>query len=273
MVTIKVTSVPYHRPLLAAPVAQPLPGGLVLVPTLTGAHHTSRYVRLANLTSSSVTLPARTVVATLQVVDNVVCQQGVTVDVGVNELIICNQSSSSPKVKVTDTPVVTCPDFDGTVSQHQRLQALLNKHVSGFARDSTDLGYTDAVFHRLRTTDEVPVALPYRRIAPHQLKEVQDHIKDLLDQKVIVESHSAYAAPIVIVRKKDGSVRLCVDYRRLNEKTVKDAYPLPRIQESFDALVGAQYFSTLDLASGYHQIAMHPDDRHKNRVRDTHGTI
>ncbi|PVD21081.1 hypothetical protein C0Q70_19247 [Pomacea canaliculata] len=109
----------------------------------------------------------------------------------------------------------------------------------------------------------VPVALPYRRVPPHQLKEVQDHIKDLLDQKVIVESHNAYAAPIVIVRKKDGSVRLCVDYRRLNEKTVKDAYPLPRIQESFDALVGAQYFSTLDLASGYHQMAMHPDDRHK----------
>ena len=68
---------------------------------------------------------------------------------------------------------------------------------------------------------------------------------------------------MVIVRKKDGGIRLCVDYRRLNAKTIGDAYPLPRIQESFDALVGAQFFSTLDLASGYHQIAMHPDDQHK----------
>ena len=68
---------------------------------------------------------------------------------------------------------------------------------------------------------------------------------------------------MVPVRKKDGSLRLCVDYRRLNLKTVGGAYPLPRIQESLDALVGAQYFSTLDLASGYHQISMDPRDQHK----------
>ena len=78
-----------------------------------------------------------------------------------------------------------------------------------------------------------------------------------------MESHSPYAAPMVLVRKKDGSLRLCVDYRRLNLKTVGDAYQLPRIQESLDALVRAQYFSTLDLASGYHQISMDPRDQHK----------
>ena len=68
---------------------------------------------------------------------------------------------------------------------------------------------------------------------------------------------------MVIVRKKDRSIRLCVDYRRLNNKTVKDAYPLPRIQETFDSLVGSKFFSTMDLASGYHQIAMAPEDRQK----------
>ena len=105
--------------------------------------------------------------------------------------------------------------------------------------------------------------LSRRQFSAHQLQEVQEHIKGLLAQNVIVESHSPYAAPVVIVRKKDGGIRLCVDCDRLNAKTVGDAYPLPRIQESFDALVGAQFFSTLDLASGYHQIAMHPDDQHK----------
>ena len=129
--------------------------------------------------------------------------------------------------------------------------------------DKQELGYTDAVYHRLRITDNIPVAQPYRRIPPHLLKEVQEHIKGLLSQKVIVESHSPYAASVVIVRKTGGSIRLCADYRRLNAKTVGDAYPLPRTQESFDALVGAQYFSTLDLVSGYHQIAMHPDEQHQ----------
>ena len=81
--------------------------------------------------------------------------------------------------------------------------------------------------------------------------------------RVIVESHSPYAALVVLVRKKDSSLRLCLDYRRLNLKTVGDVYPLPRIQESLDALVETHYFSTLDLASGYHQISMDSRDQHK----------
>ena len=108
--------------------------------------------------------------------------------------------------------------------------------------DKQELGYTDAVYHRLRITNNIPVAQPYRRIPPHLLKEVQEHIKGLLSQKPIVESHSPYTAPVVIVHKKDGSIWLCVDRRRLSAKTVGDAYLLPRIQEFFDALVGAQYF-------------------------------
>nr|KAG5707511.1 hypothetical protein BaRGS_012015 [Batillaria attramentaria] len=125
------------------------------------------------------------------------------------------------------------------------------------------LGYTDIVQHRIPTTDGIPVSQPYRSIPPTQLQEVKEHLQGLLQSGAIVPSHSPYAAPVVLVRKKDGSLRLCVDYRRLNMKTVRDAYPLPRIQESFDALVGAQYFSTLDLASGYHQIAMSPEDQPK----------
>ena len=98
------------------------------------------------------------------------------------------------------------------------------------------------MFHRIRTQDNTPVAQPYRRISPNQLQEVQQHIQGLMDKKVITESYSPYAAPIVLVRKRDGNLRLTVDYRRLNLKTMGDAYPLPRIQESFDTMVGAKYF-------------------------------
>ena len=80
---------------------------------------------------------------------------------------------------------------------------------------------------------------------------------------MIEESVIPYAAPIVLVRKKDKSLRLCVDYRRLNEVTVKDAFPLPRIQDTLDALAGAQCFSSFDLAAGYHQIRVRTEDRAK----------
>lgn len=92
---------------------------------------------------------------------------------------------------------------------------------------------------------------------------MKDHIKQLLDSKVIRESSSPYASPIVLVQKKSGELRMCVDYRQLNAKTRKDAYPLPRIEESLDALAGAQWFSTLDLASGYNQVPVAERDKAK----------
>ena len=88
---------------------------------------------------------------------------------------------------------------------------------------------------------------------------MKQHLQELLKKGVIRPSQSDYASPIVLVRKKSGAIRLCVDYHRLNAKTRKDAFPLPRIEESLDA----QYFSAIDLASAYNQVEVHPDDRHK----------
>ena len=165
---------------------------------------------------------------------------------------------------------VPCPAFDGTDGQRARLQALLNRYAHGFTKDDDDLGSEAPCSHDGRCSSGTQ---PYRSIPPNQLQEVKEHTKGLLARKVIVESYSPYAAPVVLVRKKDGSLRLCVDYRRLNAKTVGDAYPLPRIQESLDALIGAQYFSTLDLASGYYQIAMDPRDQHKTAFSTPFGLI
>lgn len=80
---------------------------------------------------------------------------------------------------------------------------------------------------------------------------------------IIQERESAYASPVVVVHKSNGSIRLCVDYRKLTLKTKKETFPLPRINESFDALKGAKYFSTVDFASGHRQVAMDDRDRHK----------
>ena len=117
--------------------------------------------------------------------------------------------------------------------------------------------------HRIRTEDDVPVNQRHRRIPLNQFKEVKQHLQELLKKGVIRPSQSDYASPIVLVRKKSGAIRLCVDYGWLNAKTRKDAFPLPRIEESLDALGGARYFSAIDLASTYNQVEVHPDDRHK----------
>ena len=93
--------------------------------------------------------------------------------------------------------------------------------------------------------------------------EVDKHIDDMLERGVIEPSSSPWSAGVVLAKKKDGSTRFCVDYLKLNEATIKDAYPLPRIDESLDHLSGAQWFSTLDLCSGYWQVELEPDAKPK----------
>ncbi|KAK3532108.1 hypothetical protein QTP86_008372 [Hemibagrus guttatus] len=151
----------------------------------------------------------------------------------------------------------------GADEQQMELRALLVKYEDVFAICDEDLGHTDRVKHEIPVIDDIPVSHPYRRIPPNQFEEVREHISGLLKKGVIKESSSSYASPVVLVWKSDGSLRLCVDYRKLNSKTRRDAFPLPRIDESLDALCTAKVFSSIDLASGYHQVTVHERDRHK----------
>ena len=89
-------------------------------------------------------------------------------------------------------------------------------------------------------------------------------MQDLLARGIIKPAHGAWSSPVVLVRKKDQSWRFCVDYRKLNAVTLQDAYPLPRIDESLDALAGSKYFSTLDLTSGYWQVLLDADGQEKS---------
>ena len=105
--------------------------------------------------------------------------------------------------------------------------------------------------------------VPLRRIPANYRAEVERQIQTMLEEGIIEESSSPWMAPAVFVRKKTGEIRLCVDYRELNKKTAKDAYPLPRPDEVQDRLAGSTVFSTLDLQSGYWQLPVHPNDRPK----------
>lgn len=114
-----------------------------------------------------------------------------------------------------------------------------------------ELGRTDPIAHKIDTGDAKPIKLPPRRLPISQRDIAEHEIESMLQKEVIKPSESPWASPIVLVKKKDGSTRFCVDYRCLNSVIVKDAYPPPRVDESFDSLAGAKYFCTLDLASGY----------------------
>ena len=108
-------------------------------------------------------------------------------------------------------------------------------------------------------------------MAPAELKELKEQLKDLLDKGFIRPSVSPWGAPVLFVRKKDGSLRMCIDYRQLNKVTIKNKYPLPRIDDLFDQLQGATCFSKIDLRCGYHQLRVRECDIPKTTFRTRYG--
>jgi hypothetical protein len=141
---------------------------------------------------------------------------------------------------------------------------LLSESRAVFSDDSGALGRTDQVEHEIHTGNSRPIKQPARRIPQHQREAVDELVADMLEKDVIEESSSPWASPIVLVKKKDGTLRFCVDYRQLNAVTEKDAYPLPLIDETLEACAGARWFSTLDLTSGYWQVGMTEDAQKKS---------
>ncbi|GJZ93184.1 hypothetical protein Tco_0665249 [Tanacetum coccineum] len=121
------------------------------------------------------------------------------------------------------------------------------------------------------TPGAIPVAKSPYRLAPSELEELSGQLKELQDKGFIRPSLSPWGAPVLFVKKKDGSFRMCIDYRELNKLTVKNRYPLPRIDDLFDQLQGSQFFSKIDLRSGYHQLRVHEDDIPKTAFRTRYG--
>ncbi|PJE78407.1 hypothetical protein CI610_02660 [invertebrate metagenome] len=150
-----------------------------------------------------------------------------------------------------------------TPEQAKQVRQLLLRTQDLFAKSDDDLGRTDMVKHKIDTQNAKPIKQPPRRFPHHAAEEVDQQVQSMLDRGIIEPSSSPWASGVVLVQKKDGSLRFCVDYRALNKVTVKDAYPLPRIGESLDRLSGAKWFSTLDLFSGYWQVEMDETDKQK----------
>ena len=153
----------------------------------------------------------------------------------------------------------------------RNLADLLCKHREVFAKTKTELGVCKVVKHKINTSFAAPVRQPMRPVPKGFEKEELSHLQEQIQAGVVVPSKSPWASPVVLVRKKDGSVRWCVDFRRVNELSVKDAYPLPRIDMCLDCLAEAKLFSTLDLQSGYWQLKMDEHDQEKTSFITKYG--
>lgn len=145
-------------------------------------------------------------------------------------------------------------------SQISKFTNVIEKYSDIFSTGPSDMGRTSIIKHQI-VTDSQPIRQGCRRVPLHKQNEIKTHVQDMLDHGVIQPSCSPWAAPVVLVLKKDGSTRFCIDYRKLNTVTKKDAYPLPRIDQTLDALANANLFSSIDLISGYWQIELDPSDK------------
>jgi transposase InsO family protein len=163
-----------------------------------------------------------------------------------------------------------CRD-DLTEHQLQKGIAMIQMYPDTFSQHEDDIGHTDVVRHRIELTNSLPFKQRHRRIPPSMFEEVRNHLHQLLAAGIIRRSHSPWASPVVLCRKKDGKLRMCIDFRALNDRTIKDSYALPRIEEILDSLSGNEYFSVLDMKSGYHQVEL--EEEHKERTAFTVGPL
>ena len=134
-------------------------------------------------------------------------------------------------------------------------------------------GRTEQLHHHIETGDMPPIRQPTHCIPIVQREEVKQLLKEMEAKKIIQPSKSPWASPVVLVKKKDGNTRFCVDYRKLNAVTHKDAYPLPRIDHTLQALSGSKWFNTIDLLSGYWQVGIAEKDKEKTAFITQEGVL
>ena len=164
-------------------------------------------------------------------------------------------------------------DVIGTdeLEERRRLRDLFNEYRFLFATTMSELTQAKGVEHTIELTTETPVKRAPYRVSAKERSIIQEQITEMLSTGIIRPSHSSYSSPIVLVRKKDNTSRFCIDFRELNAITVKDRFPLPVIPDLIHSLQGCKYLSTLDMFSGYFQIAVAEKDRHKTAFISTAG--
>ena len=142
-----------------------------------------------------------------------------------------------------------------------KFERMLMEHHHIFSLDKNEIGCTDSAEHIIELMDDEPFKERFRQIALPLLEEVRENLQDMLDGGAIWLLKSPWCNAVVLIRKKDGTLQFCIDFRRLNARTKKDSFPLPRMQETMESMVGARFFSSMDLKSGFWQVRMSEKSR------------
>ena len=259
------------------------PDGIQIPETLvnvTGGSSCRISIQVENTTDHEIVIKNRTRLGRLELVKSVT-----PLEVTEKELPVENEDSNTEdetngntdpdmtpphNCSVNVTPTVIPDDSPlneldlSNLTQEQKEQALemLKEEVDSFSRDEDDIGCCPELQMKINLADEKPVQKTYNGIPRPLYNEVKHYTEDLLNRQWIRNSSSSYSSPVVAVRKRDGDLRLCIDFRQLNAKTQPDRHPLPRIQSTIESLGGKKWYSLLDQGRAYHQGFLHPDSQH-----------
>ena len=265
--------------------------GLLIARTLIDTSHYQMTIALLNFTNKNIKLRQNVTLGVAHSVNHIVeykegmsdgsvhsvdVQGGIASDDGsINESLSAissdvkgeyqntRQFSLNKKMPDYSQPLIDNSDPDLTDSERRSLSDLVTEFKDIFLPPDGKLNQTDLAEHYIDTGETKPFKLPCRRLPLFKKPIIEKEIKTMLKQDVIEPSVSEWNSPICLAAKKSGEWRFCVDLRKLNSYTRLDTYPLPRIDETLDSLSNSKYYSTLDMASGYWQISLRPEDRDK----------
>ena len=190
-------------------------------------------------------------------------------EIGTTEVV--EEEPDLLRTEMEEAGLPTIPE-DLSYEKKKVLEPLLREFQDVFTGKGLKLGNTPVVEHKIHTRGP-PIRQPYRRQNPEVRWQEQEQLKEMLEQEIVRPSCSPWAFPVVMVKKKDGTLRLWIDFRKLNDVTVKDAHPLPCTDDTLEALKGAKIFSTLDLKSRYWQVPIREEHKSKTAFRTSSGQL
>lgn len=237
--------------------------GLLVAKSVVRPEKQTVCLSVLNLCKKGIKLTQDTIVASVHVVSSIIAPTNSTEHVG--EKTSGNEFPDHLKGLLDGCPT------DLTSENKQKLKDLIVEFQDIFSSPEGPLGRTQLVEHEINTGNQKPVKIPPRRLPWSQKEIIDNEIDTMLEQNIIEPSSGPWSSPVLLVVKKDGSPRFCIDFRKLNTLVEKDAYPLPRIDDIIDTLAGQQWFCTLDLASGYWQIPIAKKDKVKTAFSSHRG--